>query len=163
MTNLRASSIMEMKEIRRLFWRLQKGKVTPMKICPNCNQVHDNDQTQFCTTCGADLSQVPPQEFYGLSTPVPPSMSYPLYSSFTWVDVFSIVGFVAALIGLFWASVILLPVGIICSVIGFFSRKTRAIAIAGLTISIIGLLIKLCMELYQAGMIPEWLTRGIFF
>ena len=134
-----------------------------MKICPNCNQVHDNDQTQFCTACGADLSRVPPQEVHGPGTPVPPTMASPPYSSFTWVDVFSIVGFVAALIGLFWASVVLLPVGNICALIGFFSRKTRGLAVAALTISIIGLLIKLCVELYQAGMIPEWLTSGIFF
>ena len=134
-----------------------------MKICPKCNQVHDNDQTLFCTACGADLSQVIPQV---TAMPVYPAVQMPMtssaYSNFSWGDVFSIIGFVAALIGIFWCSAVLLPLSIVCSVTGFISKKTRGLAIAGLAISVVGLLIKLCVELYRAGLIPEWLTRGIF-
>lgn len=134
-----------------------------MKICPKCNQTHDNDQTLYCTACGADLSQVAPQAAPMSAYPtVQPTMTFPASSGFAWVDVFSIIGFVAALIGLFWCSAVLLPLGIVCSVIGFFSKKTRGLSVAGLAISVIGLLIKLCVELYRAGLIPEWLTRGIF-
>lgn len=128
-----------------------------MKICPNCKS-HQHDNTSFCTSCGADISNVPLQ-----APPAPPAAPYPAQADFSWVDVITIVGFICSLVGLLWCSVILLPIGVVCSLIGFLSTRTKGLAVAGLVISLLGGIIKICVELYYANMIPEWITRGIFF
>ena len=118
-----------------------------MKVCPNCHMSIANDNATFCTRCGADISNVIPQ--YNTFVQVPPyqpPMPYvaPPKKSFK------------------WSSIFLLPLGIICSVIGFIGNKTNGLAIAGMVISIIAFIIKIAIVLNEMGVIPEWVTRGLF-
>lgn len=139
-----------------------------MKICPNCN--HSNqDSAAYCTTCGMDISGAPIQpDPVQIAPPAPqPMPPVTLYEPktqepYSWPDVCSIIGFIASLVGLFWCSVVLLPVGVIFSLVGFWGHRTRGLAIAGLTISLIGTLIKVCVVLTQSNVLPEWVVKGIF-
>lgn len=136
-----------------------------MKVCPNCHMSIANDNATFCTRCGADISNVAPQ--YNTFVQVPPyqpSTPYvaPPKKSFKWSDVCILIGFISSLVGLFWSSIFLLPLGIICSVIGFIGNKTNGLAIAGMVISIIAFIIKIAIVLNEMGVIPEWVTRGLF-
>lgn len=132
-----------------------------MKICPHCQTTNPNDAASFCICCGADISKV---------TAVPPSMPLvytPPYisaerKSVDWTDVFAVISFIAAIIGLFWGTFILLPIALIISLIGFWKSTLKGLCAAGIIISIIGLIVKICVELHRAGLLPEWLTRGIF-
>jgi len=81
---------------------------------------------------------------------------------FTWFDVSTILGFVSSLVGLFFVSIILLPVGAVASGIGFQGNKTKGIAIAGFVISVVGGIVRIFTALYDAGLIPWWFTQGIF-
>ena len=85
-----------------------------------------------------------------------------MISSVKWSDVCILIGFISSLVGLFWSSIFLLPIGIICSVIGFIGNKTNGLAIAGMVISIIAFIVKIAVLLNEAGVIPEWVTRGLF-
>ena len=71
-------------------------------------------------------------------------------------------GFASSVIGYFWASLVLLPLGLVTSLIGFKGNKTRALAVAGIVVSAIGLLIKLMMILNDASWLPYWITNGIW-
>ena len=135
-----------------------------MKVCPNCHMSIANDNATFCTRCGADISNVAPQ--YNTFVQVPPyqpSTPYvaPPKKSFKWSDVCIRIGFISSLVGLFWSSIFLLPIGIICSVIGFIGNKTNGLAIAGMVISIIAFIVKIAVLLNEAGVIPAWGTRGV--
>ncbi len=133
-----------------------------MKVCPMCHLPMANDSATFCTRCGADISQVAPQ--YNTFAQVQPPTVYvaPPKKKFRWFDICTIIGFIASLVGLFWSSIILLPLGIICSMIGFIGNKTNALAIAGMVISIIAFIIKIAIVLNETGIVPEWVTRGLF-
>ena len=143
-----------------------------MKVCPNCKN-QNRDDAAFCVTCGADIADVQLQQEQVLLPPAPPAPTvvFPPASpyapappkSFSWSDICTIIGFIAAIIGLFWCSVVLLPLGVICCLIGFVGNHTRGLAVAGLAISLIASLIKVCIVLYQSGLIPDWVTEGIFF
>ncbi len=149
-----------------------------MKQCIYCGAVLPEDAVN-CQNCGAALpsgdqpapqpvaSAVPrqpaPPPFYpapqlrGLPVPVPQ-----LRRVFSWADVCTILGFASSVIGYFWASLVLLPLGLVTSLIGFKGNKTRALAVAGIVVSAIGLLIKLMMILNDASWLPYWITNGIW-
>ncbi len=155
-----------------------------MKQCIHCGANLPEDAVS-CQNCGAVFSEtaqavsqpeqpaIPfrpaPPPFYPVS---PPRVGMPLYPSlpvaipprkvFSWADVCTILGFASSVIGYFWASLVLLPLGLVTSLLGFRGNKTRALAVAGIVISAIGLLIKLMMILSDASWLPYWITNGIW-
>lgn len=148
-----------------------------MKQCPVCGAMHA-DQQAVCP-CGADLTRLPPippappPPPAGLGNPPPPFMGRPLppgrgwmpltQKPYTWADILTVLGFSAAVVGYFWAGVLLLPLGLVASVIGFHGNKCRGLAVAGVVVSAIGVLLKIMMMLEESGLLPHWLTDGIFF
>ena len=109
---------------------------------------------------GANPPQGIPQQTPGF---MPPPAGYPSQRKiFQWVDVCTIFGFVSSVIGCFWASVLLLPIGLVFSIIGYRGDRTRALAVAGIVIAAVGLLVKIMMILYRADILPYWFTDGIF-
>lgn len=153
-----------------------------MKACPICGAMHPDEQA-VCH-CGADLSRVPPAPArpaapmpqgppaalgYG---PPPPFVARPMGGpgwpplacrEYTWTDILTILGFSAALAGYFWAGVLLLPLGLVASLIGFRGPNRRGLAVAGIVVSAIGVLLKVMMMLNEAGLLPYWFTDGILF
>lgn len=156
-----------------------------MKQCIHCGAVLPEDAVS-CQNCGAVLPseaqpapqpaapavprQPAPPPFYPapqprVGTPWYPGLPAPVpqvHRIFSWADVCTILGFASSVIGYFWASLVLLPLGLVTSLIGFRGNKTRALAVAGIVISIIGLLIKLMMILNDASWLPYWITNGIW-
>lgn len=159
-----------------------------MKQCFHCGAMLP-DEAQRCGNCGAVLPAAPSRPV-GPQTgaAVPPSQPqrpaapaqmapqpsgapqwYPVQPGasqprrvFAWADVCTVMGFASSVIGYFWASLVLLPLGLIASVVGFRGNKTRALAVAGIVVSVIGLLIKLMMVLHDADLLPYWITNGIW-
>lgn len=151
-----------------------------MKQCTVCGALH-NDEQAVCT-CGADMSHLPPLPAAppvpppprptGLGVPpAPPFMGRPAAPGwqpiapreYTWADILTILGFSAAIAGYFWAGVLLLPIGLVASVIGFCGNNRRGLAVAGIVVSVIGVVLKIMMMLNEADLLPYWLTDGIFF
>ncbi len=142
-----------------------------MKLCPNCNHMNQDTAT-YCASCGNDISQVavqpepaPVMNTIPVTTMAPPPV--PIYEAkpkapFSWTDVCSLIGFIASILGIFWCSVVLMPIGILLSLLGFLGTRLRGLSIAGLTISLLGALIKLCFIMQNTGIAPEWVTNGIF-
>lgn len=131
-----------------------------MKQCMQCG-TWAQDQEQFCKNCGVDISGVPCQP--ASPPPVHPQWtSYPVKKAFSWQDVCTILGFAASIIGYFAASILLLPLGLIASVIGFHGDKTKGLAVAGIVIASIGVLIKLVSILYTIPGLPQWFTNGVW-
>ncbi len=98
-----------------------------------------------------------------LQVPAPQWRSVPQpRRSFSWADVCTVMGFTSSVIGFFWASLVLLPLGLVTSLIGFKGDKTRALAVAGIVVSVVGLLIKVMMILNDANWLPYWITNGIW-
>lgn len=82
---------------------------------------------------------------------------------FTQFDLFSILGFVASLVGMFCAALLLHPLGAVSSFYGFRKgTKLKGLAAAGFVISIVGGIVYAIISLYDAGIIPEWLADGAF-
>ena len=136
-----------------------------MKQCPTCGAMHD-DRQPACPVCGTDLTRLPSLAPPPPVPPVPsfrPAALYPHPRAYTWADVCIILGFSAGVIGYFWAGVLLLPVGLIFSLLGFHSQKTRGLAVAGTVISAIGLVVKLLTILNEVGILPDWLIDGIWW
>lgn len=141
-----------------------------IKQCPSCKAINKPD-SDFCNTCGADIKDVAAQP---MSAPPPPPYNFPQQppiapgfipssqSKISWGDVCTMVGFVASLLGILFFSVILLPLGCVMSIIGFKSNRTKSIAVAGIVISIVAILIKVGVTLYDYHLIPHWVTSGIF-
>lgn len=78
------------------------------------------------------------------------------------MDIFTVLGFVSSVVGYFFASVLLLPLGLIASIVGFRSERNRGLAVAGIVISAIGALIKVMVILSESALLPEWFTNGIW-
>ena len=75
-------------------------------------------------------------------------------------------GFVLAIVGIFAYSFLLLPVSIGFSVVGFIKRtnaRTLGLSIAGIVVGVVACLIKVGMVLNDLGVIPDWLSAGIFY
>lgn len=146
-----------------------------MKTCPNCGQSNQLQAGQ-CVRCGAVLPsaplpgpQPPPQPGPPAAPPgfvpktfMPPPAFFRQQRPFTWMDIFTVLGFVAGVIGYFFASVLLLPLGLAASVAGFRGDRCRGLAVAGIVISAIGVLLKLMLILQEATLLPHWFTNGIW-
>ena len=149
-----------------------------MKLCPHCN-TPNNDEFTFCKTCGERLEQEnigdsmeissssSKQEHQPVSSPpvqnVVSPISVPQQEGYNWCDVSAIIGFICSIIGLFTFSIILLPLGIIASLIGCFGNHLKGLAIAGVSISIVATLVRIGMILYEYAIIPDWITSGLFW
>ncbi len=138
--------------------------------CQNCGTVLPPETPPASQSAGPAMPQPVPPPFYPApqpraGTPWYPSLPAPvpqLRRVFSWADVCTILGFASSVIGYFWASLVLLPLGLVTSLIGFKGNKTRALAVAGIVVSAIGLLIKLMMILNDASWLPYWITNGIW-
>lgn len=120
-----------------------------VKVCPVCGYKNKSD-ANFCGKCNADLKETTAIEV----------IKEKLWSVF---DTVSIIGFVAAIFGIFIYAVILLPIGLVASVLGLKSRILKGLSIAGIIISVIAVVIKILVVLYTYDLIPQWITQGIFF
>lgn len=156
-----------------------------MDRCPNCG-AECEPGAAVCLKCGAALpvSPVQPDQppvqpaapYYPAQPPYqpfrpsvpprvmlpPPQMAVPPQRAFRWMDIFTVLGFVSSVVGYFFASVLLLPLGLVSSIIGFRSDRNRGLAVAGIVISVVGLLIKVMLILSQAALLPDWFTNGIW-
>lgn len=95
--------------------------------------------------------------------PMQPIYQRPQKKPLTIADLLTILGFVAALVGMFSASVILHPLSAICSLSGFIKgTKFKPLSVAGFVISIVGGLVYIILSLYRSGLIPQWITFGAF-
>ena len=132
-----------------------------MRRCTKCGCINE-DGSVFCAQCGGrefeDVMNDAPVNNAPMNTP--PQKK----SEITKYLIFTIFGFTASLVGLFWISLILEPLAVISASIGFLKEKRyRALAIAGFTIALIGLLIRLFVTLYDNGLIPQWLIKGVLW
>lgn len=146
-----------------------------MKYCKNCG-AENNDENQFCFNCRFDsFNELPPIPPPVIPNPMQnPNMMMnpmPMYQQpapkpkkpLTIFDLFAILGFVAAIVGMFSASIILHPVSAIASIVGFVGQsRFKALSIAGFVIAIVGGIVFTVITLYRAGYIPEWITDGAF-
>ena len=99
--------------------------------------------------------------------------TYPPYNAtrrekqtFTITDAYIIIGFVLAIVGVFVYSFVLLPASIGFSVVGFVKRtntRTLGLSIAGIVVGVVAILIRVAGMLTDLGLIPEWLSAGIFY
>ena len=80
----------------------------------------------------------------------PGPLSFRKQKPFTQADLCTVLGFTSAVMGCFWGSVLLLPLGLVTSVLGYRRDRTKGLAVAGIVISVIGLLIKVVNILSQA-------------
>ncbi len=157
-----------------------------MRPCPNCGQLNPLD-APACQRCGAALfptaagvsgvaapppppypptpqpAPEPPPAFVPRAPmpPPPPVLPYQ-HKTFTWMDVCTVLGFVASIVGYFYTSLVLLPLGLVSSALGFRGDRTRGLAVAGIVLSLIGLLIRLMIVLSDTGILPYWVTNGVW-
>lgn len=137
-----------------------------MKICKSCG-ASNRDDSRFCSSCGfAELEPAPNP----VPAPPPPPVvvhTPPIFPppkpEFTRYDLSTIFGFVAAIVGLFQISLILEPLALLTSILGFaHGKRYRGLAVAGVVIAAIGLLLRFFWTLYQNGVIPQWVITGTF-
>lgn len=107
----------------------------------------------------------------GFVNPPPVQQPYyqPVYAKpkekkpLTIFDVLAILGFVAAIVGMFSTSIILHPLAAISAIAGFIGNtKFKPLATAGFVIAIVGGIVYICLSLYRNGLIPQWITDGAF-
>jgi len=99
-----------------------------------------------------------------------PSYVYPPYAQkekqpFTITDAYIVIGFVLAVVGVFSYAFLLLPISIGFSVVGFVKRtnsRTHGLSLAGIVVGVVACLIKVGLVLNELGLIPDWLSAGIF-
>ena len=100
----------------------------------------------------------------------PPSYVYPAFvpkekQLFTITDAYIVIGFVLAIVGVFVYAFLLLPISIGFSVVGFVKRtnsRTHGLSLAGIVVGVVACLIKVGLVLNELGLIPDWLSAGIF-
>ncbi len=139
-----------------------------MKYCKNCG-AENNDGNVFCFNCRCESfnpgQPEPPVSNVNVPSAPPVQPVYmmparpkpPLGVS----DLLTVLGFVCAIVGMFTISMILHPIGVLASVIGFVQGKRyRGLALAGTVISVVGGIIYLVISLYNNGILPEWITYG---
>ena len=148
-----------------------------MSNCPNCGAEY-MEGAAVCLRCGAALPAQPPvqapvqpaaPQYQQFQPAVPPRVMLPPPAQyvrpqrpFCWRDSFTVLGFVSSVVGYFFASVLLLPLGLIASIVGFRSDRNRGLAVAGIVISAIGVLMKVMLILSDAALLPDWFTNGIW-
>jgi len=84
---------------------------------------------------------------------------------FTITDAYIVIGFVLAIVGVFSYAFLLLPISIGFSVVGFVKRtnsRTHGLSLAGIVVGVVACLIKVGLVLNELGLIPDWLSAGIF-
>jgi len=159
---------------------LQISEGVPLMKCTNCG--YDNAAgANYCTQCNNSLSsETSTATSYArsaMSYNYQPPYNYqqPYYSypygmkekqPFTITDAYIIIGFVLAIVGIFAYAFILLPASIGFSVVGFVKRtnsRTLGLSIAGIVVGVVACLIKVGMVLNELGVIPDWLSAGIFW
>ncbi len=138
-----------------------------MKICKSCG-APNKDDSRFCSSCGAAEFEPSAQPNIPPPPPPPAVVCGPAFQrqkpDFTMFDLCVIFGFVASLVGLFQIPLILEPLALLTSIIGFAKGKRfRGLAAAGVTVSAIGLLLRLFTALYLNGLVPNWLISGAFY
>ena len=106
--------------------------------------------------------------------PVPYTYPHPYYyplapakqkQPFSITDAYIIIGFILSVIGIFAYAFILLPAGIGFSVVGFVRRtnaRTLGLSVAGIVVGVVACFIRVGMLLNELGVIPDWLSSGIF-
>lgn len=151
-----------------------------MSNCPNCGAEYI-EGAAVCQRCGAALPPPIQPPFQQPAQPPIQAAQYPPFQpglppramlpppqyvrpqrSFCWRDIFTVLGFVSSVVGYFFASVLLLPLGFIASIVGFRSDRNRGLAVAGIVISAIGVLMKVMLILSEAALLPDWFTNGIW-
>ena len=131
-----------------------------MRRCIKCGCINE-DGSVFCAQCGGqdfdDAAGAAPVN------PVPPMNIPAPKTEVSRFIIFTIFGFTASIVGLFWISLILEPLAFLSTCVGFVKEKRyRGLAIAGFTIAVISLLIRLFITLHDIGYIPQWLISGVF-
>ena len=100
------------------------------------------------------------KQYYGTASTTMPYQP-PKKKEYTWSDICTVVGFTCSIVGLFYFWLILCPVGLLTSFLGFRANRTKALAVAGVIISFVGIIIKIGYILYQMNILPSWLTSGV--
>ncbi len=144
-----------------------------MKKCLNCGFDNKNENA-FCCSCGStDFSEpfgtndiAAPAQPVPIMPP-PPPISAPRPSEpkkpFGFFDVLTILGFVASLVGMICIWVVLEPLAVISSLLGFLKgSRSKGIAAAGIVIAVIAFIIRLFFSLYDNNIIGKWAVEGIF-
>ncbi|MEG0615631.1 MAG: hypothetical protein RR540_07735 [Oscillospiraceae bacterium] len=143
-------------------------ELTPIENSPAANpaptSTQNPAQNQQVNMNRPPMYSQPPQNNRPPMQQVPPQyyQQKPVKKNFAWNDICTLIGFVSSILGIFWCSIILLPVGVICSILGFKGNRTKKLAVAGAVISVIAVIICICIRLYESGIIPSWVTNGIF-
>ena len=144
-----------------------------MKKCLNCGSENKNENA-FCSVCGGSSFAEPdsapetsPVQAAPPAPPVPPVPPppyippMPVKKPFGFFDVLTILGFVSSLVGIFSIWVVLEPLAVIASIIGFFKGgRFKGLAAAGIVISIIAFIIILFVTLYNGNIIGKWAIEG---
>jgi len=145
-----------------------KSPSTPNQSSPSAPPSHPSapyqQQSQAAPYTYAATPSRPAQQ--GYSQPVYYQTYAPrVKQPFTITDCYIIIGFVLAIIGVFAYAFILLPASIGFSIVGFVKRtnvRTLGLSIAGIVVGVVSSLIKLGTILNELGVIPDWLSTGIF-
>ncbi|MCR4779572.1 MAG: zinc ribbon domain-containing protein [Ruminiclostridium sp.] len=147
-----------------------------MKKCINCGKENRNEN-QFCSTCGGTSFEAPYSTDEPAAVPPPLQTPPPAYQTppvmmgppptvkkpFTLFDVLTILGFVSSLVGLVQIWVVLEPLALASSVLGFFKgNRSKGLAAAGTVIAVIAFIIRLFMTLYNNNIIGRWAIEGAF-
>ena len=129
-------------------------------FCPHCG-AQLPDGTAFCTSCGQPTAQQPSPDQQAFQQQPYQQQPYqqqpyqPVYPQPKQSNGMGITGFVLALLALLlcWVPVlnwILWILGLIFSIIGMF-KKPKGLAIAGLIISLIGLIVDIVLIIYVSN------------
>ncbi|MBO6232268.1 MAG: zinc ribbon domain-containing protein [Ruminiclostridium sp.] len=146
-----------------------------MKKCLNCGAENKNENL-FCSSCGnkefTEPNDLPvqPQPTVQMNEPAaaPPPMPQPQFppiprKPFGVFDLLTILGFVSSIVGLFCSWVVLEPLAIVSSLIGFIKgTRSKGLAAAGIVIAVIAFIIRLFLSLYDNNVIGKWAVEGIF-
>ena len=138
--------------------RAPAAPVSPQQSAATQQQSY-NSQSSYSAAPARPATYSYQQPYY-----YPPVLQRPK-PQFTITDVYIIIGFVLAVIGIFAYAFILLPASIGFSIVGFVKRtnaRTLGLSIAGIVVGVVACLIKIGMVLNELGFIPDWLSAGIF-
>lgn len=135
-----------------------------MQFCKQCGQIFTTNRTQPQQPVPPSQAQPEPMVVYS-AYPAPPyaSTMRPMKKTYTWRDICTIIGFASSIIGFFTFWLVLCPVGLITSILGYRGDRTKGLAVAGIIISVLAILVKIGYILYDSNLLPHWLTSGVFW